>query len=190
MTPCLGSSAACVAGCTGPALIGSPTWLSCSSLPCAQLHARGTASRSTPPPHTHTPLQVSHTQDLTKSLLVTGFGYEHDECWATNIELFKHFTDVTQVGGHAPGRPGHGPAGADRHPSLLADAASKGVLHPITTHVPLSGCHVARLCLQGVRRLGSAAVDMCHVASGELQRLLQHNWLRAAPRNAGAPPWA
>lgn len=42
-------------------------------------------------------VQVSHTQDLTKSLLVTGFGYEHDECWATNIELFKHFTDVTQV---------------------------------------------------------------------------------------------
>ncbi|KAL4442054.1 hypothetical protein ABPG77_011315 [Micractinium sp. CCAP 211/92] len=60
------------------------------------------------------PIQVSHTQDLGKSLLVTGFGYEHDECWATNIELFKHFTDVTQ----------------------------------------------------GVRRLGSAAVDMCHVASG------------------------
>jgi len=45
---------------------------------------------------------------------VTGFGYEHDEAWAANLELFKHFTDVTQ----------------------------------------------------GVRRLGAAAVDLCHVALG------------------------
>lgn len=67
------------------------------------------------PPHPPA-VQVSHTRELGKSLLVTGFGYEHDECWAANIELFKHFTDVTQ----------------------------------------------------GVRRLGSAAVDMCHVASGAL----------------------
>jgi myo-inositol-1(or 4)-monophosphatase len=28
---------------------------------------------------------------------VTGFGYEHDEAWATNIELFKEFTDVSRV---------------------------------------------------------------------------------------------
>ncbi|CAM8891817.1 unnamed protein product [Rhodiola kirilowii] len=49
-----------------------------------------------------------------RSLLVTGFGYEHDEAWATNIELFKQFTDVSR----------------------------------------------------GVRRLGAAAVDMCHVALG------------------------
>jgi len=61
------------------------------------------------------PIQVSRTHDLQRSLMVTGFGYEHDEAWAANIELFKHFTDVTQ----------------------------------------------------GVRRLGSAAIDMCHVASGE-----------------------
>lgn len=47
---------------------------------------------------------------------VTGFGYEHDEAWAANLELFKHFTDVTQ----------------------------------------------------GVRRLGAAAVDLCHVALGAL----------------------
>lgn len=47
-------------------------------------------------------------------LQVTGFGYEHDEAWATNMHLFKHFTDVSQ----------------------------------------------------GVRRLGSAAIDMCHVATG------------------------
>ena len=45
---------------------------------------------------------------------VTGFGYEHDEAWAANLEMFKHFTDVTQ----------------------------------------------------GVRRLGAAAVDLCHVALG------------------------
>ena len=46
---------------------------------------------------------------------VTGFGYEHDELWAQNLEFFKHFTDKTQ----------------------------------------------------GVRRLGAAAIDLCHVALGE-----------------------
>ncbi|XP_028109525.1 uncharacterized protein LOC114308182 [Camellia sinensis] len=49
-----------------------------------------------------------------QSLLVTGFGYEHDDAWSTNIELFKEFTDASQ----------------------------------------------------GVRRLGAAAVDICHVALG------------------------
>ena len=28
---------------------------------------------------------------------MTGFGYEHDDPWATNIELFKEFTDVSRV---------------------------------------------------------------------------------------------
>ena len=60
------------------------------------------------------PLQVSPVHDVNRSLLVTGFGYEHDDCWLANMELFKHYTDVAQ----------------------------------------------------GVRRLGSAAIDMCHVASG------------------------
>ncbi|CAD7704132.1 unnamed protein product [Ostreobium quekettii] len=59
-------------------------------------------------------MRVSGTKTLDKSLLVTGFGYEHDEAWAANMELFKHFTDVTQ----------------------------------------------------GVRRLGAAAVDLCHVGLG------------------------
>lgn len=59
-------------------------------------------------------LHVSSTDQLQRSLLVTGFGYEHDEAWAANMELFRHFTDVTQ----------------------------------------------------GVRRLGAAAVDLCHVALG------------------------
>jgi myo-inositol-1(or 4)-monophosphatase len=45
---------------------------------------------------------------------VTGFGYEHDEAWSANLELFKELTDETQ----------------------------------------------------GVRRLGAAAVDLCHVALG------------------------
>ncbi|XP_057749262.1 phosphatase IMPL1, chloroplastic isoform X2 [Arachis stenosperma] len=49
-----------------------------------------------------------------RSLLVTGFGYDHDDAWATNIDLFREFTDVSR----------------------------------------------------GVRRLGAAAVDMCHVALG------------------------
>ncbi|GAU45230.1 hypothetical protein TSUD_138020 [Trifolium subterraneum] len=59
-------------------------------------------------------IHVSATNEVERSLLVTGFGYEHDEAWATNIELFKEFTDVSR----------------------------------------------------GVRRLGAAAVDMCHVALG------------------------
>lgn len=28
---------------------------------------------------------------------MTGFGYDHDDAWATNIELFKEFTDVSRV---------------------------------------------------------------------------------------------
>ena len=60
------------------------------------------------------PISVTRNSDITKSLLITGFGYEHDECWSANLELFKHYTDISQ----------------------------------------------------GVRRLGSAAIDMCHVATG------------------------
>lgn len=59
-------------------------------------------------------IHVSQTDKVEQSLLVTGFGYEHDDAWATNIELFKEFTDVSR----------------------------------------------------GVRRLGAAAVDMCHVGLG------------------------
>ncbi|KAL0442337.1 UNVERIFIED_CONTAM: Phosphatase IMPL1, chloroplastic [Sesamum latifolium] len=59
-------------------------------------------------------IHVSQTDKVERSLLVTGFGYEHDDAWATNIELFKEFTDISR----------------------------------------------------GVRRLGAAAVDMCHVALG------------------------
>ena len=51
---------------------------------------------------------------MNESLLVTGFGYEHLENWDRNMNLFRHFTDITQ----------------------------------------------------GVRRLGAAAIDICHVASG------------------------
>ena len=47
---------------------------------------------------------------------MTGFGYEHDDAWAANMELFKEFTDVSR----------------------------------------------------GVRRLGAAAIDLCHVALGAL----------------------
>ncbi|KAJ3708321.1 hypothetical protein LUZ61_012026 [Rhynchospora tenuis] len=59
-------------------------------------------------------VHVSQADQIERSLLVTGFGYEHDEAWSTNIDLFKHFTDVSR----------------------------------------------------GVRRLGSAAADMSHVALG------------------------
>ncbi|XP_065852489.1 phosphatase IMPL1, chloroplastic [Euphorbia lathyris] len=59
-------------------------------------------------------IHVSQTDKVERSLLVTGFGYDHDDAWTTNIELFKEYTDISR----------------------------------------------------GVRRLGAAAVDMCHVALG------------------------
>ena len=60
------------------------------------------------------PISCSETSSVEKSLLITGFGYEHGDLWEQNMILFKHFTNTTQ----------------------------------------------------GVRRLGAAAVDICHVASG------------------------
>lgn len=60
------------------------------------------------------PIAASRTADVTRSLLVTGFGYDHGPAWHANHALFKHFTDVSQ----------------------------------------------------GVRRLGAASVDLCHVALG------------------------
>ena len=57
---------------------------------------------------------------------MTGFGYEHDEAWAANMELFKELTDVSR----------------------------------------------------GVRRLGAAAVDLCHVALG-----MQYTLLNIAQRS-------
>jgi len=62
------------------------------------------------------PITVSNVSELGKSLLVTGFGYVHEAAWQANMELFKHFTDITQ----------------------------------------------------GVRRLGAAAVDFAHLASGKV----------------------
>ncbi|KAI4370890.1 hypothetical protein MLD38_019187 [Melastoma candidum] len=59
-------------------------------------------------------IKASETDLVERSLLVTGFGYEHDDPWLTNMELFKEFTDISR----------------------------------------------------GVRRLGAASVDMCHVALG------------------------
>ncbi|XP_042025219.1 phosphatase IMPL1, chloroplastic-like isoform X2 [Salvia splendens] len=41
-------------------------------------------------------IHVSQTDTVERSLLVTGFGYEHDDPWATNMELFKEFTDVSR----------------------------------------------------------------------------------------------
>ncbi|KAG8069880.1 hypothetical protein GUJ93_ZPchr0006g40657 [Zizania palustris] len=41
-------------------------------------------------------IHVSQTDKVEQSLLVTGFGYEHDDAWLTNINLFKEFTDVSR----------------------------------------------------------------------------------------------
>lgn len=76
-------------------------------------------------------ISVSKENDLEKSLLVTGFGYEHNENWHRNMNLFKSFTDVTQ----------------------------------------------------GVRRLGAASVDLCHVAKGYVDGFWEydlHPWDTAA----------
>jgi hypothetical protein len=45
---------------------------------------------------TESPLSPPSLQ-VQRSLLVTGFGYEHDDAWSTNLDLFKHFTDVSRV---------------------------------------------------------------------------------------------
>ena len=60
------------------------------------------------------PINISKTKTLLHSLLVTGFGYDHDINWKLNMDLFKHFTNNSQ----------------------------------------------------GVRRLGAASIDLCHLASG------------------------
>ena len=62
------------------------------------------------------PFTCSQTDSIEKSLLLTGFGYDHGELWERNMALFKDFTDKSH----------------------------------------------------GVRRLGAAAVDLCHVASGKV----------------------
>jgi len=77
------------------------------------------------------PIKVSSENNLQKSLLVTGFGYDHDEKWEANMNLFKSFTDITQ----------------------------------------------------GVRRLGAASVDLCHVACGIVDGFWEfdlHPWDTAA----------
>lgn len=77
------------------------------------------------------PIHVSDTTDLSQSLLVTGFGYEHDEKWHANMDLFKALTDITQ----------------------------------------------------GVRRLGAASIDLCHVAAGLVDGFWEfdlHPWDTAA----------
>ena len=59
---------------------------------------------------------VSKINNLSKSLLATGFGYKHEEIWEKNMVLHRKLTHLTQ----------------------------------------------------GVRRAGSAALDLCHVARGWL----------------------
>ncbi|MFQ6611549.1 MAG: inositol monophosphatase family protein [Fidelibacterota bacterium] len=76
-------------------------------------------------------IQVSSVSTLDRSLLLTGFGYEHGSLWEANMDLFKTLTNKTQ----------------------------------------------------GVRRLGSAAVDLCHVARGIIDGFWEfdlHPWDSAA----------
>lgn len=89
---------------------------------------------------------------------MTGFGYDHDDAWATNIELFKEFTDISLVLSVCilfP-LPGQKPFW-----SKLYHSYSSPHLNRLTLLFPFPKCTA-----QGVRRLGAAAVDMCHVALG------------------------
>jgi len=77
------------------------------------------------------PINVSNVSSLSDSLLVTGFGYDHNDKWKTNMRLFQILTDKTQ----------------------------------------------------GVRRLGAASVDLCHVAMGMVDGFWEfdlHPWDTAA----------
>ena len=77
------------------------------------------------------PIHVSTTRSVTDALLITGFAYEHDSRWVTNMKLFKDFTNISQ----------------------------------------------------GVRRLGSAAADLCYVACGKADGFWEiglHPWDSAA----------
>ena len=60
-------------------------------------------------------ISVSSKKSIHDSLLITGFSYQHDSKWETNMKLFKNFTKISH----------------------------------------------------GVRRIGSAAADLCYVASGK-----------------------
>ena len=60
-------------------------------------------------------ISVSSRKSINDSLLITGFSYQHDSKWETNMKLFKDFTKISH----------------------------------------------------GVRRIGSAAADLCYVASGK-----------------------
>ncbi|CAK9187150.1 unnamed protein product [Ilex paraguariensis] len=92
-------------------------------------------------------IHVSQTDKVEQSLLVTGFGYEHDEAWATNIELFKEFTDTSRV-----------------EQSLLVTGFGYEHDEAWATNIELFKEFTDTS--RGVRRLGAAAVDMCHVALG------------------------
>ena len=76
-------------------------------------------------------ISVSKISNLTNSMHVTGFGYNHGEKWSINMKLFEHFTDITQ----------------------------------------------------GVRRLGAASIDLCHLACGTVDGFWEldlHPWDTAA----------
>ena len=77
------------------------------------------------------PIHVAPTKTIADALLITGFAYEHDAKWETNMKLFKEFTHVSH----------------------------------------------------GVRRLGSAAADLCYVACGKADGFWEiglHHWDSAA----------
>ena len=77
------------------------------------------------------PIHVATTKTIADALLITGFAYDHDSKWETNMNLFKEFTHVSH----------------------------------------------------GVRRLGSAAADLCYVACGKADGFWEiglHPWDSAA----------
>ena len=76
-------------------------------------------------------ISVSSRKSINDSLLITGFSYQHDSKWETNMKLFKDFTKISH----------------------------------------------------GVRRIGSAAADLCYVASGKADAFWEiglYHWDSAA----------
>lgn len=79
------------------------------------------------------PCQVSKVHDVSNSLLVTGFGYEHDECWAQNMQVRGDATECKAAGGQLqPLATLH-----RRVDSLAGVTASQPIRLALAQHAPL-----------------------------------------------------
>lgn len=106
---------------------------------------------------------------IDRALLVTGFGYKHDEAWATNFELFKIFTETSRVQIFSAFYCCYVAFSPSIQPLERWLTFYLKMLQNSLTGIPWS------TCMQGVRRFGAAAVDFCHVAMGISEAFWEHN---------------